>query len=175
MIDETGVIAIRMNDKADLEKLSLGNEVIIQGTKTHFKPKEGVVGQICVNEATVVLNLYGAHDYSTASFDSTKTVEQLYAFSPAEDHSAQGYTLTARLTKAVDTYATKYHVTDGKREIYLYAGSGKQYAWLDEYLEKDIEIEMVMCNWNTKSYYVGMIIAIKPDGQNKIVNDLNFR
>lgn len=175
MIDETGVIAIRMNDKADLEKLSLGNEVIIQGTKTHFKPGTNIIGQICVNEATLVLNLYGSHDYSTASFDSTKTVEELYSFSAAEDHSAQGYVVNAQLVVKKSAYSTNYYVTDGKYEIYLYAGSGGQYAWLDEYLEKDIKIEMVMCNWNTKAEYRGMIISIQPEGGSKIINNLNFR
>lgn len=63
----------------------------------------------------------------------------------------------------------------GKYEIYLYAGSGGQYAWLDEYLEKDIKIEMVMCNWNTKAEYRGMIISIQPEGGSKIINNLNFR
>lgn len=174
LIDESGIIAVRMADQSDLAALSLGDEVIVKGTRTHYKPATNIVGQTCINDATIVADLYGDHDYSTASFGSA-TVEDIYGFVASEDHTAEAYTLTAQLIKKSSAYSTNYYVTDGTYELFLYASSGSQYSWLDPYLNTDIEMELVPCNWNNKSYYRVMLIAIHPEGQDKIVNDLYFR
>ena len=92
LIDDTGVMAVKC-DANEMVDLKIGNEVIVQGNRTHFKAKEDVaIGQSCLLDSTILVNYYGKHDYSTESFDKTgKTISELNEYDPLIDYSNSVY------------------------------------------------------------------------------------
>ena len=106
LIDDTGVIAV-VGNKEDVALLSAGDEVVVKGIKSH-KVKEGYTGagQINIYNAEILVNYYGNHEYSTSTFDSTKTINDLYNYNYMEDHSNEVYVVKA-IVKVISTpYST---------------------------------------------------------------------
>lgn len=175
LIDETGVIAVT-GAKADIALLSVGDEVIVKGTKDH-KVKDGYsgAGQINIYNATILVNNYGNHEYSTKTFDTTKTLNDLYNLNHLEDHSNEVYVVKAKVVYEQGNYSSSYKLQslDGSIRLTLYSSGAKQYAFLADYVDKEVTVELAICNWNSKSYYTGCIISITYDGV-KVNNTLNF-
>lgn len=175
LIDETGVIAVT-GAKADIELLSVGDEVIVKGTKDH-KVKDGYTGagQINIYNATILVNNYGNHEYSTATFDTTKTLNDLYNLNHLEDHSNEVYVLNAKVIYQEGTYSSSYKLQslDGSVTFTLYSSGAGQYSFLEDYVDKEVTLELAICNWNSKNYYTGCIISVTYNGV-KVNNTLNF-
>ncbi len=175
LIDETGVIAV-VAPEAEVSLLSSGDEVVIKGTKTH-RIKEGYMGagQINIDNATILVNYYGNHEYSTSTFDNTKTLADLYAFSHLDEHTTEVYVVDA----IVDVVETPYYTSikiksiDGSISFNLYSSSANQYQFLKQYNGKVVSLELAICNWNSKDYYSGCVISATYEGV-KTVNTLNF-
>ena len=175
LIDETGVLAIR-TDKETMKNINLGNMVIMKGTRAHYKAEGEVVGQSCLLDATLVRNLYGDHEYSKATFDSTKTLEELYELSVKEDYTTQVYVVTGKIKVNESYYSKTFKLTNiaGDLELNLYtSGKEPQYSFLEPYDGVEATFEIAPCNWNTKSWYAFCALSITVDGQT-IVNDCNF-
>ena len=175
LIDETGVIAVTA-EASIVSLLSSGDEVIVRGTKDH-KVKDGYAGagQINIYNAEILVNYYGNHEYSTATFDATKTLNELYEYNHMEDHSNEVYVVKAvvKLNKTAYYTNLKLLSLDGKVEFTLYSASANQYEFLHQFDGQEITIELALCNWNSKNYYAGCVISvITEDG--KIINTLNF-
>lgn len=175
--DETGIIAVTCSSEV-LEEIELGQMVIVKGTKIHKKKEASgaYAGQIAISDAKVVANLYGKHEYSKASFDSTKTLKDLYELDYTKD-----YTTTVYIVKAMVEYFDGGRYTtmnikslDGETTLSLYCSSGEQYSWLKEFANQEVELEIAMCNWNGKNHYKGCVVSASFEGQT-IINDLNFR
>lgn len=175
LIDETGVIAV-VGAADDIALLSSGDEVIIKGTKSH-KIKDGYkgAGQINIYNSTVLVNYYGNNEYSTKTFDDTKTLADLYNLSHLEDHSTDVYVVKAIIRVVETNYYTniKIESVDGNTTLTLYCSSANQYSFLKEFDDKEVTLELAMCNWNAKDYYAGCVISVTYQGK-KIVNTLNF-
>lgn len=179
LIDESGVIAI-LTDKDTMTNLALGNEVIIEGYKTHrTKSVDGEdgykFGQTVITESKVLANMYGKHDYSTASFDSTKTLADLIAFDVAVDQSTQVYTVQASVKLVESAFYSTIYIVDGDKQLLLYSSSSGQYSWLKAYADKGtITMEVALCDWNTGGYKGCVLSVIDPTTNTKVINTLNY-
>lgn len=170
LIDSTGVIAVRLDSKA-LETLEIGNEVIIKGTITDTKGDKR--GQMHLTESTIVSNLYGKHDYSTASFVTDKTLADIASLPNEPESTKNVYTITGTIKFVESQYFSNAYVVSGDTEFLLYTSSGKQYNWLKDYEGQEMTIELAVCNWNGRSLK-GNIISVTVNGQ-KIVNELKVK
>jgi hypothetical protein len=174
LIDESGVIAVQ-TDADTMATLQLGNEVILTGVR-HINTKGGTnyFGQSCLNDATVVSNAYGKHDYSTSSFVTDKTLKEVYDLDPTVDYSTSVFVVKAKVLVEESKYYTNiYLVDENGTQLRLYCSSAKQYNWLKEFAGQEVTVEVAACNWNDKNYYTGCVLAvITEDG--KVYNELNF-
>lgn len=168
LIDETGVIAVLTKSADVLSTLKFGNEVVLSATRTLSK------SQTCLSDATVVVNNYGKHDYSTNAFKGEISVADFVKFTAPTDYTTNVYVMTATVKVVTTAYSTNVYLTDGTNEILLYAGNGKtHYGWIVELAEQKITVEIAPCDWNSKGYKGCVLAVVNPDGS-KIVNTLNF-
>lgn len=174
--DGTGVIAVVFANAADLDLISLGNEVIIKGTKDH-KVKDGYTGkgQINIYNAELLVNNYGNHEYDTSTFITGKTVNDLYDLSINEDHSTDVYIIEGIVKFNVSAYFTSVSITneDGSVSLTLYSSSAAQYSFLEAFADQKVTLEIAACNWNSKNYYATCVVSVISGGT-KVVNNLNF-
>ena len=174
LVDETGIIAVT-TDANTMSNLALGQMIIIKGTRTQFDTEAPSIGQTCILDATLVANLYGNHKYSTTSFISDKTLEELSKLSVAENHSSQGYIATVTITKVEEFFYSQVHIEQGDTKIRLYCSSASQYSWLNDYVGQTVTAEFALCNWNHKDYYTACLISIIDADGNKVCNPVNFQ
>ena len=174
LIDETGVIAVVVNDSSVWEGLALGQKVIVEGKRDKFNSGSNGFGVTCITSATIAVNYYGQHEYSTESFITDKTLDDFYALDANVDHSTEVYVAKGTVILNETSYYSniKLQTPDGK-QITLYSSSAGQYGFLKEYAGQEITVEIVPCNWNGKSYYAGCVIAVITD-DGKVCNELNF-
>lgn len=175
LIDETGVLAIVVNDSSVWEGLAIGQKVVIEGKRDKFNSGKNGYGVTCLTSATVAVNYYGSHEYSTSSFITDKTLNDFYTLDANVDYSTQAFVATGKIVVEETTYYSniKLATPDGKTMITLYSSSSNQYSWLKEFAGEEITVEIVPCNWNGKSFWAGCVIAvITEDG--KVYNELNF-
>ena len=173
LIDDSGVIAVQM-DADTLKTLKIGNEVVLSGVRA-VKTEGGAAyfGQSLLDNATVVVNNYGSHAYSTASFIQGKTLQDFYNLDPKEDHSAEVYILKATVNLIETNYYTNIELISGNTKVTLYCSSAGQYSFLKQFAGQEVTIEIAPCNWNDKTYYRGCVLAVYTDN-GKVLNELNF-
>lgn len=175
LIDETGVIAVTVKNSEVWEGLAVGHEIILTGTRTVVtKGKNESVGQTCIADAEILLNNYGEHDYSTATFITGKTLADIAALDVTEDHSTSVYIVKATVSVTETQYYTSIALADGDTKLTLYSSSANQYSWLKEYAGQEITLEIAPCNWNDKTYYTGCALAVIAEDGTRTVNTLNF-
>ena len=174
IIDETGAITAT-STKEVVGALSVGDEVVIRGRKGHNDKTETVAGQANLYDAEVLVNYYGGHQYSTASFTYGKTFAELSAIPVIEDHSSEIYVVTGSLSVYVDPKYTSMTLKDKDGNTFpLYMSSANQYSWLHAYSDQELTIVMALCNWNKKSAYRGCILAITTEDGQTIYNTYNL-
>ena len=171
LIDETGVMAILTTSDV-MATLEVGNEIILSGTKVHrTKGGNSYFGQTHLGDVTVLANYYGAHEYSTDSFVSGKTVQDLYDLEATTDYST-----TVFVIKGTVSFPSGYGsvtINDGDASFSLYHSGASQYAFLEQFAGQEITLEVAACNWNSKNYWRGCVLSvITEDG--KVLNTLNF-
>ena len=174
LIDETGVLAIVVNDSSVWEGLAIGQKVVVEGKRDKFNSGSKGHGVTCLTSATIAANYYGQHEYSTASFITNKTLDDFYALNADEDHSTEVYVANGTIVVEETAYYTNIKlITPNGQKITLYSSSANQYSWLKQFAGEEITVEIVPCNWNGKSYYAGCVIAVRT-AEGKILNELNF-
>ena len=174
LIDETGVIAIQTTAEI-MQTLQIGNEVIISGTRA-VNTKGGTLyfGQSNLNNATVIANYYGNHEYSTATFVTDKTLKEVYDLDPLVDYSTTVFKLTATVLVEEAAFYSNIYLTDANgTKLRLYCSSANQYSWLKAYAGQEVTVEVAACNWNDKDYYTGCALSVVTEN-GKIYNTLNF-
>ena len=62
---------------------------------------------------------------------------------------------------------------NGKNQLRLYSSSAAQYQFAADHANKEITMELCLCNWNDKEYYTGCLISITVDGVT-YYNEYNF-
>lgn len=168
LIDETGAIAVRV-EATEFEGLQIGHEVIVEGTRTITKDGGG---QICIDSATILANKYGNTEYSTNSFITGKTLADICGLTDTPEQTTSVYVITAKITKGGNAYYTNFYLEDGTNSLTLYASSGKQYSWLEQFVDQTVTVEVAVCDWNAKGIK-GCVIAVHTE-DGKVLNELNF-
>ncbi len=169
LIDESGVIPVRVA-KTAFEGLEIGHEIIVTGTRTITKDGGG---QICIDTAEIVSNVYGNNSYSTATFIEGKTVADICALADSPEATTSVYVVTATISRVVGGYSTNTYLVDGDSKFLLYAGGPAQYAWLEDYNGQTVTVEVAVCDWNAKGLK-GCVLSITLDDGTQIFNELNF-
>lgn len=167
LIDDTGVIAVETTAE-EMATVSLGDEVTIKGTRTNNNAT-----QICLLDSTVLLNEYGEHEYSTATFIEGKTLAEVVALGQTVDCTTKVYVVEVEIKLVESKYYANIYVTDGDTELRLYCSGVGQYGFLKPYDGQRVTVELVMCNWNGKNY-VGAVLSVTDSDEQKTVNQLNF-
>lgn len=175
LIDETGVIAVRTTEDV-LATLQVGNEVIMKGKKVIYESSKGLTQQICLLDAELVINYYGEHQYSKASFDSSNTLADLNNLSTDEFHTTQVYVLQVKVEFVEQQYFSNCYIKseDDSVQMLLYTSNGSQYNWLKEFNGEVITVEMCLCDWNNKAQWRGCILSAT-NGEKTVNNTLNFK
>ena len=173
LIDTTGIIAV-LCDAAIFDSIKIGNEIVVEGTRLH-KTKGGdtYFGQTAIENATVVANYYGNHDYCTDFFVEGKTVADFYALDAKVDYSTTVFVIKATVEFTGSGYSTNVNLVSGSDKIGLYCSGAGQYKFLEQFAGQEVTLEVAACNWNSKTYWRGCVLAVRTaDG--KVVNELNF-
>lgn len=185
LVDDTGLIAVRMFDKTELDSLKQGQTVIVKGRKylneKNADPLPGY-GQLCLTDCTIVENKQGNSAYSTKSFITDNTISDITSLDYNEsNHTEEAYIVNGVIKGATGYGQVKvYDVNDSTKSIGLYASSAAQYSsWLENYFSTDdniksYQLEIAPCNWNSKTYFTACLLSITVDGE-KIVNSVNFK
>ena len=175
LIDETGVIAVQTTADV-MATLQIGNEVVLTGVR-HINIKDTTthcIGQTCINNAEILSNLYGSHEYSTATFVTDKTLKEVYDLDAMVDYSTTVFVLKATVTVEEAAYYSNIYLTDANgTQLRLYCSNASQYNWLKAFAGQEVTVEVAACNWNDKSYYTGCVLAVVTE-DGKICNELNF-
>lgn len=172
LIDDTGIIAV-LTDDATMATLQIGQEVVLKGVR-HLNTKDASYGQTCIKDATVVTNNYGSHAYNTSFFITDKTLADFDALDVNTDYTTTVYVLKATVTLEETPYYTNISLTSGGTSVRLYCSSANQYNWLKAFAGQEITVEMAACNWNSKNYYTGCVLAVRNADGTKTFNELNF-
>ena len=132
-------------------------------------------GQIVISNATVEANYYGNHDYLTIDTVDDKTVTDFYNLDELDmSETTKLYHLQATIVFKGDGYSSTVYVSDGEKEVRLYTSSASQYNWLKDYAGQTVTVEIAPCNWNSKDYYTGCVLAVILADGTKILNTLNW-
>lgn len=172
LIDDTGIIAV-LTSKETMETIEIGQEVVISGTR-HLKTKEKSYGQTCILDGVVVSNNYGNNAYNTSFFVTGKTITDLYNLKIDTDYTTTAFVLKATVVLEESQYYTNILLSDGTSKLRLYCNNAKQYNWLKEYAGQEVTVEVATCNWNSKDYYTGCVLAVIHEDGTKTLNQLNF-
>lgn len=173
LIDETGIIAV-LTDEATMATVEIGQEVVLSGVR-HLNTKDKDYGQTCIKDAKVVTNNYGDHDYNTDFFVTDKTLADFYALDVNTDYTTTVYVLKATVVVEEKQYYTNILLSDGSEDqVRLYCSSANQYNWLKAFAGQEVTVEMAACNWNSKDYYTGCVLAVRNADGTKTLNELNF-
>ena len=176
LFDESGMVAIRVNDADIFETIEIGNEVVIKGKRDMWHKEGSTFGQITISNATVEANYYGNHDYLTIAPITDKSVEEFYNLDYNDmSHTVELYHLTATIFVEEAQHYTNIYVTDGTTKIRLYSSSASQYNWLKAFAGQEVTVEIAPCNWNSKNYYTGCVLAVVKEDGTKVLNTYNFK
>lgn len=178
LIDDTGVIAVT-TDEVTLGTLKVGDEVILHGTRTQFKADAAAnkPGQSCILDAVIDVNLYGENEYSTKTFRSDKTFEDLMNLDYTQDFTNDVYYVKAKVEVIKESYSSKMKLADPahpENTLSLYSSSANQYSFLFDYADKELTYAIAPCNWNLKNYYAFCVLNVQLEDGTIINNTLNF-
>lgn len=168
LIDDTGVIAVLVKDKAVLTTISLGDEVTLKGSRIRRND-----AQDCLSDVEIVLNEFGAHEYSTETFVTGKTLSEIVAVDTTTNYTTTVYVVEVEVKFVETTYYSNVYIKDGDTELLLYASSGKQYSFVSQYAGQKVTVELAICNWNGKAVR-GCVLSVTDSEGVKTVNTLNF-
>ncbi len=174
LMDESGMIAVVVADKAILGTIELGQKVELTGMRDRFHDNVGShAGQTCITKATIVTNYYGNHEYYTGNFITDKTLEDFYNLDVNVDYSTTVFVLKATVLVEGNAYYTNIKLTDGTNKVTLYCSSAAQYEFLKQFENQEVTMEIAPCNWNNKKFYPGCVLSVITEN-GKVYNTLNF-
>ncbi len=174
LFDESGMVAIRVSDTAAFAGLAIGQEVVVKGIRDMWHKEGFDFGQTVISNATIEANYYGNEPYNTDFFITDKTLSDFYNLDEQVDSTTDVYVLKATITVEETTYYTNIYLTSGDVTVRLYCSSAKQYNWLKAFAGEEVTVEVAPCNWNSKDYYTGCVLAVINEDGSKTYNTLNF-
>ena len=188
LIDESGVIVVRINEK-DMNQVKMGQLVTIKGKVLDFSSNAKATKFMrIINEAELLLNEFGKHNYETTSFLEKDFNEILTIAKEATALScAQAYKTKLVIKSVEDRFSVNYflcRVEDLDKDfeteikptgqyISIY-NNGDQSDYLLPYCNKEITVEFTLCNYNGKDYYSAGIISAS-DGVNTVYPMRNYQ
>ncbi|CCV63598.1 hypothetical protein (DUF388) [Alteracholeplasma palmae J233] len=176
IVDQTGIIAVQLVQD-EFNKIALGNKVIIKGKKTHDGVKYGKdnqlssVGQLVIDDAVIIANKYGNHQYESDILIKNKTLSDFINLKATEEHTDKVYLLEAKIEYKETPFSSNYLLTEGKNSLNIYSANGGQLSFLEPYKDQTVQVEFAVVNWNGKT--AGAVLAVIIDGQ-RIPNPSNF-
>ncbi len=174
LIDDSGVIAVETTADV-MATLEIGHEVVLSAVRANnTKGGTNYYGQTCLKNAEVVVNNYGSHAYSTASFKGEISVADFYNLDELVDYTTSVYTMKATVVVEKTQYSTNIYLSDGTNKVTLYCSSANQYGFLAAFADQEVTVEIAACNWNDKTYYRGCVLAVVNADGTKTLNTLNF-
>ncbi len=175
LIDETGVIAVQTTAEV-MATLKIGHEVVVSGTRdVKTKGGAGYFGQSNLYNSTIIANYYGNHEYSTATFVTDKTLQDVYDLDASVDYTTTVFRVSATVFVEEAAYYTNIYLTNANgTQLRLYCSSASQYNWLKAYAGQEVTVEVAACNWNDKSYYTGCVLSVETE-EGKVYNTVNFQ
>ena len=174
LFDESGMVAIRVSDTSYFAGLAIGQEVVVKGIRDMWRKEGATFGQTCISNASIEANYYGYQEYNTDFFITDKTLADFYALDELVDSTTDVYVLKATVEVVESAYYTNIKLTSGSVSVNLYCSSANQYNWLKAYAGQEVTVELAPCNWNSKSYYAGCVLAVILEDGTKVCNNLNF-
>ena len=174
LFDESGMVAIRVADTNYFAGLAIGQEVVVKGIRDMWHKEGATFGQTCISNASIEANYYGYQEYNTDFFITDKTLADFYALDEMVDSTTDVYVLKATVEVVESAYYTNIKLTSGSVSVNLYCSSANQYNWLKAYAGQEVTVELAPCNWNSKSYYAGCVLAVILEDGTKVCNNLNF-
>ena len=174
LFDESGMVAIRVSDTNYFAGLAIGQEVDVKGIRDMWHKEGATFGQTCISNASIEANYYGYQEYNTDFFITDKTLADFYALDEMVDSTTDVYVLKATVEVVESAYYTNIKLTSGSVSVNLYCSSANQYNWLKAYAGQEVTVELAPCNWNSKSYYAGCVLAVILEDGTKVCNNLNF-
>ncbi len=174
LFDENGMVAIRVADTTYFEGLAIGQEVVVKGIRDMWHKEGATFGQTCISNASIEANYYGYQEYNTDFFITDKTLADFYALDELVDSTTDVYVLNATVEVVETAYYTNIKLTSGSTSVTLYCSSANQYNWLKAYAGEEVTLELAPCNWNSKNYYAGCVLAVILEDGTKVCNTLNF-
>ena len=176
LIDDTGIIAVPV-DEATMETLEIGQKVVLEADRyVKTKGGDGYFGQSCLQNTVVVSNAYGNHEYCDDFFVTGKTLKDLYELDPTVDYSTTVFVVKAIVNLIDGGRYTNIELIDGNgNKLGLYCSSASQYSFLHAFAGQEVTLEVAACNWNSKPYWRGCVLAVVHADGTKTVNNLNFQ
>ena len=174
LYDETGFITV-LGDAEFLASVELGHEIVLEGKREVYKKDTTTVhGQTSIVDCKLIANYYGNHEYSQDNLVTNKTLADLYALDPNEDHTTTVFVVEVTIQVEETAYYTNINLISGSTKLGLYCSSANQYNWLKQYAGQTVKVDVAMCNWNDKNYYRGCVLAVYNQDGTKTYNTLNF-
>ena len=171
LIDETGAVPVKLADTTKLANIKIGNDIVLKGTRNVTRDGNG---QIVIENCEIIANLYGNHDYSTASFITGKTLAEITAsyknYDASKDHLTTVQTYVVEVTVKFNAQNITLVDSNGN-SIMLYTGNTDQYSWLKAYDGQTITVELALCNWNNRGIKGCVLAVYTNDG--KTLNQLH--
>ncbi len=156
LIDSSGIIAVSFANSNALGDIEIGNEIIVTGTRLTV---DGT--QICIDNASLTANYYGKNKFPAGSITENTSI----ADAVSAKNTTAIFKATGKLKIEGNNYYTNYVITIDGVNYTLYASNPtSQYAFLAEYMDKDVEILLSIVNWNGKSYKLCALGLITEDG-----------
>ena len=175
LIDDTGIIAV-LTDEATMETIEIGQKVVLEAERYH-KTKGGAdyFGQTCLQNAVILSNAYGNHEYCDDFFVTGKTLKDLHELDATVDYSTTVFVVKAIVNLIDGGRYTSIELIDNEgNTLSLYCSSANQYAFLHEFAGQEVTMEIAACNWNSKTYWRGCVLAVVHEDGTKTLNTLNF-
>ncbi len=171
VIDDSGAIACLLKDSNDLNTLNNGDEVVLVGKRANFKDH-----QIILDGCTIGGIISTGNTYSTASFTERSITDLVNKYSDAD--TAKVYKTSAYVYKTdsqypqIVFYENEDAVTaeEGSTSLSLYSGNSDQFEFLEEFVGKQITMEVAMVNWNNKVKCCPISLS---DGTKTIINPVH--
>lgn len=164
--DEAALYCFGSSTAAKVER---GDDVIIKGTTAAYP-----VALTFTTQITNIDLVDTVQKNANYTFDMTKhevkTVAQINESTEAADYTSKVVTIkNARINKyekyssysVYDWTDTPNYSTDKKINLYSASGNaGKEFAWLDEYLDKAVDLVFVVNSMNSKNAWRGAVLQV---------------
>lgn len=178
LIDETGMIAIQLASKDELSKLHVGDEVIISGKRAAAGVKGSFTGQVNLAYSEVKA-IVGADKAYCRDGIIESTIPELASIPLTENVTTNVYHVSCYPKAVVNSrgyrllmlYADEASsASESSPYLRIYSSSDSQLSFMEPVLEKQVSMDLVLCNWNGNQYLAGVLSA--SDGTTTIVSPI---